>query len=83
LAQITPNPGFNYVIFNSTNLVDWVPIVTNVSPFSYVETNAALSLKIIIALFTRRRSHLACIFYGTSCLCQAIPSTLDTFTVAA
>jgi hypothetical protein len=32
--------GFNYAIQASTNLVDWIPLVTNVSPFNFTETNA-------------------------------------------
>ena len=33
--------GLDYVIQSSSNLVDWVPVVTNVSPFSFADTNAA------------------------------------------
>jgi hypothetical protein len=34
-------PGFNYVIFDSTNLIDWTPFATNASPFSLIESNAS------------------------------------------
>jgi hypothetical protein len=34
-------PGFNYVVQTSTNLVDWMPVMTNISPFSFTDTNAA------------------------------------------
>ncbi|HEV2453825.1 MAG TPA: immunoglobulin domain-containing protein [Verrucomicrobiae bacterium] len=34
--------GLNYSVQASTNLVDWVPLGTNVSPFSFVDTNAVL-----------------------------------------
>jgi Fibronectin type III domain len=32
-------PGFNYVIQASTNLVQWVPVQTNLAPFSFVDSN--------------------------------------------
>jgi hypothetical protein len=31
--------GLNYILQASTNLVDWVPLGTNISPFSFEETN--------------------------------------------
>ncbi len=34
--------GLNYSVQASTNLVDWVPLTTNVSPFSFMDTNAVL-----------------------------------------
>jgi len=42
--QITLNvtslaPGTNYVVFTSTNLMDWEPVRTNTAPFSLVITN--------------------------------------------
>jgi hypothetical protein len=49
-SPITPSPGSiqfdivgiagsNYVVLATTNLVDWSPQLTNVSPFTFVETN--------------------------------------------
>ena len=32
-------PGFNYIIQTSTNLLDWVPLTTNNSPFAFTDTN--------------------------------------------
>jgi hypothetical protein len=32
--------GSNYVIAASTNLIDWVPLETNTSPFTFTDTNA-------------------------------------------
>ena len=34
-------PGYNYVIEASTNLYNWVPLVTNASPFQFADTNQA------------------------------------------
>ena len=34
--------GLNYSVQASTNLIYWVPLMTNVSPFSFVDTNAVL-----------------------------------------
>jgi hypothetical protein len=34
-------PGFNYAIEASTNLADWTRLTTNLSPFSFVDTNAS------------------------------------------
>ncbi|HTV63269.1 MAG TPA: immunoglobulin domain-containing protein, partial [Verrucomicrobiae bacterium] len=33
-------PGFNYAVEASTNLVDWQTLITNLSPFSFLDTNA-------------------------------------------
>jgi hypothetical protein len=33
--------GSNYAVLASTNCVDWVPVITNSSPFTFVETNAS------------------------------------------
>ncbi len=38
--NISGVPGYNYVIQTSTNLLGWDPIWTNVSPFSFIETNS-------------------------------------------
>jgi hypothetical protein len=35
-------PGFNYEVLASSNLMDWVPLVTSNSPFIFVDTNIAL-----------------------------------------
>jgi hypothetical protein len=32
--------GLNYSVEASSNLIDWVPLQTNVSPFTFVDTNA-------------------------------------------
>ena len=37
--MITGVPGFNYAVQASTNLIDWVSLVTNASPFSFADTN--------------------------------------------
>ena len=34
-------PGFNYAVQSSTNLIDWVPLLTNTSPFTFTDTNTA------------------------------------------
>ena len=34
-------PGFNYAVQASTNLVDWIPLLTNTSPFIFTDTNTA------------------------------------------
>jgi hypothetical protein len=39
--NITGVPGFNYAVQASTNLVDWQTLITNGSPFSFTDTNAA------------------------------------------
>ena len=33
-------PGFQYIIENSTNCVDWTPILTNAAPLAFVDRNA-------------------------------------------
>jgi hypothetical protein len=38
-VSIAGVPGFHYAIESSTNLVDWIPLTTNVSPYSFIETN--------------------------------------------
>jgi hypothetical protein len=38
--NITGVTGLNYAIQSSSNLVDWIPVVTNVSPFVFADTNA-------------------------------------------
>jgi hypothetical protein len=39
--QVAGVPGFNYAVQESTNLIDWVSLNTNASPFSFTDTNAA------------------------------------------
>jgi hypothetical protein len=39
--QVAGVPGFNYAVQESTNLIDWVTLITNTSPFSFIDTNAA------------------------------------------
>ena len=38
--QVYGVPGSQYVVAVSTNLVDWVPVNTNPSPFNFADTNA-------------------------------------------
>jgi hypothetical protein len=37
--QVAGVPGFNYAVQASTNLVDWISLITNTSPFSFTDTN--------------------------------------------
>jgi hypothetical protein len=37
--SITGVTGLNYTVQASTNLVDWIPLQTNSSPFSFLDTN--------------------------------------------
>ncbi len=39
--SLTGVPGFNYIVEASTNLVDWVPLATNTSPFVFRDGEAA------------------------------------------
>jgi hypothetical protein len=39
---ITGVTGLNYTVQGSTNLVDWIPLQTNSSPFSFLDTNGDL-----------------------------------------
>jgi hypothetical protein len=39
--QVAGVPGFNYAVQESTNLIDWVSLITNTSPFSFTDTNTA------------------------------------------
>jgi hypothetical protein len=39
--QVAGVPGFNYAVQESTNLIDWVSLITNTSPFIFMDTNAA------------------------------------------
>jgi hypothetical protein len=32
--------GYDYIVFGTTNLVDWVPIQTNTVPFTFSDNNA-------------------------------------------
>jgi hypothetical protein len=34
-------PGYNYAVQASTNLIDWVSLLTNTSPFTFTDTNTA------------------------------------------
>jgi len=36
-------PGTNYIVEASTNLFHWIPLVTNASPFQFVDTNLLYS----------------------------------------
>jgi hypothetical protein len=38
--DVTGVSGFNYAVQASTNLMDWVPLLTNTSPFTFTDTNA-------------------------------------------
>jgi hypothetical protein len=39
--DVTGVSGFNYAVLASTNLADWVPLLTNTAPFTFTDTNAA------------------------------------------
>lgn len=39
--QLDGAPGTIYLLTASSNLVHWIPLATNLSPFSFVETNVA------------------------------------------
>jgi hypothetical protein len=39
--QVAGVPGFNYAVQESTNLIDWVSLITNTAPFSFTDANAA------------------------------------------
>ena len=39
-ANVSGTPGFNYVIEASTDLVNWIPVQTNIAPFTFVESEA-------------------------------------------
>ena len=39
--QIAGVPGFNYAVQGSTNLIDWISLITNTAPFVFADTNAA------------------------------------------
>jgi hypothetical protein len=39
--QVAGVPGFNYAVQESTNLIDWVSLITNTSPFCFTDTNAS------------------------------------------
>ena len=41
--QVAGVPGFNYSVQESTNLIDWVSLITNTSPFSFTDGNATNS----------------------------------------
>ena len=34
-------PGFNYAVQASTNMIDWIPLITNISPFIFIDTNTS------------------------------------------
>lgn len=38
---VSGNSGQTCVVEASTNLLDWIPVLTNVAPFSFTETNTA------------------------------------------
>ena len=38
---VTGTSGFKYVVQASSDLVNWVPVLTNTSPFTFVDTNAS------------------------------------------
>jgi hypothetical protein len=38
--SVTGVPGFNYIVQRSTNLVDWVPMITNQPPFNFSDSDA-------------------------------------------
>jgi hypothetical protein len=36
---VTGVPGYSYIVQASTNLLDWTPVQTNVSPFSFTDVS--------------------------------------------
>lgn len=40
-VTVAGNSQARFALQRSTNLVDWVPVLTNAVPFNFVETNAA------------------------------------------
>jgi len=41
--RVTGVPGFNYAVEESTNLFDWISLITNASPYLFVDENATNS----------------------------------------
>jgi alpha-tubulin suppressor-like RCC1 family protein len=41
--QVAGVPGFNYAVQESTNLIDWISLITNTAPFSFTDANATNS----------------------------------------
>jgi hypothetical protein len=41
--HLTGIPGFNYAIQGSTNFVNWIPLITNPAPYTFIDTNATTS----------------------------------------
>jgi hypothetical protein len=44
-VALTGVPGWDYAIQGSTNLLDWIPIITNEAPYTLIDTNATTSDK--------------------------------------
>jgi hypothetical protein len=41
--QVAGVPGFNYAVQESTNLIDWISLITNTAPFIFTDANATNS----------------------------------------
>ena len=39
VLSLDGEPGFQYIIQNSTNFIDWTPILTNAAPLAFVDRN--------------------------------------------
>jgi hypothetical protein len=48
---VTGVPGFSYIIQSSSNLIDWMPLETNVTPFTFTDTNAVNPLEFYRAVY--------------------------------
>jgi len=44
-------PGYNYVIQSSSNLLKWISLETNISPFTFTDTNAVNAAEFYRALY--------------------------------
>jgi hypothetical protein len=50
-CSVTGLPGYNYAVQASPDLINWMTLVTNASPFVFVDTNAALSQRFYRAVY--------------------------------
>jgi len=50
--SIVGQPGYQYVVQASTNLVNWISIATNISPFNFVDSDMSRFQQRFIALIS-------------------------------